>query len=249
MISKNLPNKTRVRVGTAGWSIPANIRPEFPIAGSALERYATRFNAVEINSSFYRPHKHSTYENWASQVAEDFAFSVKLPRNISHHSRLRDIQEPLKRFAAEGSGLGCKLGCVLVQLPPSLAFFKPTTVMAFDLLRQAFACSIVCEPRHRSWFSCEVGEVFTNAAIARAAADPAICVPASVPGGDTDTCYYRLHGTPDIYYSDYGAKDIENYARSINEVKQTSEVWCIFDNTADGRAISNALSMQQQTAA
>ncbi|WP_155518861.1 DUF72 domain-containing protein, partial [Xanthomonas euvesicatoria] len=72
----------RVRCGCAGWSIPAADRAQFGEGASVLQRYATRFDAVEINSSFYRPHRASTYARWADSVPEDFRFSVKLPRSI-----------------------------------------------------------------------------------------------------------------------------------------------------------------------
>ena len=238
-------NQVCVRIGTAGWSIPANNRSEFSQTGTVLEKYATRFNAVEINSSFYRPHQLSTYKKWASQVPADFSFSVKLPRTITHHSKLIEIAQPLNLFAEQVSGLGSKLGCVLVQLPPSLAFSKPHSELAFAMLRQVFACSIVCEPRHRTWFSSDVDKFFLDAGVARVAADPALCSSASIPAGDMQTIYYRLHGSPDIYYSDYSIDSLKNYARLINDQKQSSALWCIFDNTASGRATSNALTMQQ----
>lgn len=232
-------------VGTAGWSIPANISTEFPNTGFSIEKYATRFNAVEINSSFYRPHKLSTYQKWASQVPGEFSFSVKLPRNMTHNSRLQNIDNALEQFAEQVSGLGSKLGCVLVQLPPTLVFSKPNTASAFVLLRQTFTCAIVCEPRHQTWFSNEVDEFLSGTGVARAAADPALSTQAAVPGGDDQTCYYRLHGAPDMYYSDYSVDKLQSYVRSISYQKNTSHVWCIFDNTASGHATTNALKMQQ----
>jgi uncharacterized protein YecE (DUF72 family) len=210
-----------------------------------LEKYATRFNAVEINSSFYRPHKPSTYEKWASQVPADFLFSVKLPRTITHHARLRDIDAPQNQFAIESGGLGGKLGCLLVQLPPSLAFSVVDSGIAFALIRKLFACPIVCEPRHQTWFTRDVDAFLKDHDVGRVAADPALCASASVPGGDPHTCYYRLHGSPRVYYSDYSANALQGYARAIAQLEQHSNAWCIFDNTADGCAFSNALALQQ----
>ena len=239
--------KIRVRIGTAGWSIPANNRSEFSQSGSLLEKYATRFNAVEINSSFYRPHTRRTYEKWASEVAADFSFSVKLPKSITHLSKLKDIDDLANQFAAEISGLGDKLGCVLVQLPPGLEFSLVHARRSFTLLRKLLRCHIVCEPRHRTWFTSQVDAFLIDADVARVAADPALCVSSSVPGGALHICYYRLHGSPHMYYSDYSARDLEGYAKSITELAQRAEVWCIFDNTANGWAFSNALWLQQLT--
>lgn len=108
----------RIRIGTAGWSVPAAHRGRFPEAGTLLERYAARFDAVEINSSFYRPHRPSTYARWAASVPAGFRFSLKLPREITHTRRLVEVAEPLDRFLGEVAALGERLGPVLVQLPP-----------------------------------------------------------------------------------------------------------------------------------
>jgi uncharacterized protein YecE (DUF72 family) len=232
------------RIGTAGWSIPANERSTLPQSGSVLEKYADCFNAVEINTSFYRPHKTTTYEKWATQVPPYFSFAVKLPRDITHHARLMDIDQPLRKFADEVIGLGEKLGCLLVQLPPSFAFSLALMRSAFSLLHTVFSCPIVCEPRHISWFSREVDWFLQDAGVTRAAADPALCPAAAVPGGDLHTSYYRLHGSPQMYYSDYSAVDIQNYARLIVEKKLSNSTWCIFDNTANGCAFSNAKIMK-----
>ena len=100
-----------IRIGTAGWSIPAAYRSRFPDSGSQLEKYAAELTAVEINSSFYRPHRRTTYERWADSVPAGFRFAVKLPRTITQDSKLQDCGELLDRFLAEVSGLGDKLGC------------------------------------------------------------------------------------------------------------------------------------------
>src|ERR1700749_132945 len=110
------------RVGTAGWSIPKTVGDAFPSPGSHLTRYAARFSAVEINSSFYRPHRPATYARWAASVQASFRFSVKLPRTITHERRLLECDDLLARFADEVANLGEKRGPVLIQLPPSLAF-------------------------------------------------------------------------------------------------------------------------------
>jgi len=103
-------------IGTAGWSIPALHAQAFAGTGTHLERYGAVLNAVEINSSFYRPHRQKTYARWAASVPEDFRFSVKLPRAITHHQRLTGFEADLARFQDEVSGLGRKLG--VIRRPP-----------------------------------------------------------------------------------------------------------------------------------
>ncbi|HEY9423039.1 MAG TPA: DUF72 domain-containing protein, partial [Thermoanaerobaculia bacterium] len=83
----------RILVGCAGWSLPRAEQAEFPETGSHLERYASRFGAVEINSSFHRPHRPATYARWSASVPASFRFSVKVPKTITHGLRLRDAGE------------------------------------------------------------------------------------------------------------------------------------------------------------
>src|SRR6478609_277012 len=98
-----------IRIGTAGWSIPRQVADRFPAEGTSLERYATRFAATEINSSFHRPHRISTWERWRDSVPESFRFSVKLPKTITHERKLVECHEQLDEFMAQAGVLGEKL--------------------------------------------------------------------------------------------------------------------------------------------
>src|SRR4051812_37944053 len=163
-----------VRVGCAGWSIPREHAGLFPEAGSHLVRYAQRFPAVEVNSSFYRPHRPSTYARWAAETSEDFAFSIKVPKEVTHKRRLADADEPLDRFLAETAALGAKRGPLLIQLPPSLAFDAGTARSFFAGLRHRYGGTVACEPRHPSWFESEADRLLSDREVARVAADPAV---------------------------------------------------------------------------
>ncbi len=168
-------------------------------------------SAVEINSSFYRPHRVETYQRWAATTPPRFRFSVKLPRAITHDARLRNVREPLERFLAEAGGLGPKLAVVLVQLPPSLAFDARTAGGFFGRLRASFDGAVVCEPRHASWFTPSADQRLAEWHVCRAAADPAPHPAASTPGGWSGSGiaapgavrYYRWHGSPRMYWSRY----------------------------------------------
>jgi hypothetical protein len=112
-----------VRIGCTGWAIPTGSAEAFPSTGSHLARYAGRLAAVEISSSFYRHHRPDTYARWAATVPPGFRFAVKLPRAVTHDARLGPDGLPaLDRFLAEAAHLGDRLGPLLAQLPPSLAF-------------------------------------------------------------------------------------------------------------------------------
>lgn len=238
------------RIGTAGWAIPAASRDGFPAAGTGLERYAARFNAAEINSSFHRPHRPATYERWAACVPADFAFAVKLPKAITHGARLIATADLLAGFAAEVAGLGGKLGVILVQLPPSLALDPSAAGQFFEQLRNAIpAADIACEPRHVSWFTAEANALLAGLQVARVAADPALVPIAGQPGGWAGLCYRRLHGSPTIYRSSYDARVLEAIAGDMAKRPAGVRDWCIFDNTASGAALANALDLQALVAA
>lgn len=234
------------RIGTAGWSIRQEHRREFPPEGSHLERYAARFKAVEINSSFYRPHRRATYERWADAVGEDFRFAVKLPKTISHARFAVGLEPLIERFADEVAGLGDKLGMILIQFPPSLAFDEALAVRFFTALGHSLPpCRLACEPRHPSWLGKEADAMFDPLRIVRVAADPAILADAGMPGGWMGARYHRLHGSPKIYYSSYDPSRLEAL-RAILTVEASAGVdpWCIFDNTALGFATANALELR-----
>ncbi len=239
---------TVFRIGTAGWSVPTALTQAFPPGPSHLARYAGRFNAVEINSSFYRPHRPQTYARWSATVPEDFRFSVKLPRTITHDARLDGGGGLLDTFLAEAGSLGARLGPLLVQLPPSLAFNTAVTGRFFESLRSRFDGAVVCEPRHRTWFRAEAEALLIAHGIARAAADPAIVPEAGVPGGAMDLVYVRLHGSPKMYYSAYPAAYLATLAERL-AAYPAREAWCVFDNTAEGAAPVNALALFRLMAA
>jgi uncharacterized protein YecE (DUF72 family) len=233
-------------IGCAGWSIPKDSADQFAAAGSHLERYASRFNAVEINSSFYRPHLRATYLRWAASVPGSFRFSVKLPRAITHASRLRDARAPLEAFLDQAGGLGEKLGCLLVQLPPSARFDAEVAEEFFALLRSLHSGPVVLEPRHASWFTTQADALLAKKIVGRVAADPpAGSEFAALPGGNHDATYFRLHGSPKIYYSTYSDLYLAALAERLHTTDTRSGVWCIFDNTASGAAAKNALVLTE----
>lgn len=228
-----------VRIGCAGWSVPKESAPAFPAEGSHLERYASVFPCVEINSSFYRPHQPKTYLRWAETVPEHFRFSVKLPKEISHKLRLRKAEAPLQRFLEEVSHLGRKLGPILIQLPPSFAWKEEDVGPFLELLRNRFEGKLAIEPRHKTWFNASVEATLNLFQVARVAADPAVVSMAAEPGGWPGFVYYRLHGSPEMYYSAYSPEHLDTLSERLAGLSVPA--WCIFDNTALGAATEDAL--------
>lgn len=233
------------RIGCAGWSLGSAERALFDAGDSMLARYATRFDAVEVNSSFYRPHKRATYRRWADSVPAGFRFSVKMPKTITHEMGLRGVGDPLDRFLGEVEGLGPKLGGLLIQLPPSLAFDARVASTFFAMLRRRTAVPLACEPRHASWFTPSVEAMLRDRGVTRVAADPAPVAGAEHVAGGGTWRYWRWHGSPDRYYSRYDDAALIHLAAAVRtETPKGVVPWLIFDNTANGQATTNAMSLQ-----
>jgi uncharacterized protein YecE (DUF72 family) len=240
-------NSLFLRIGTAGWSIPSQYNGDMPAGGSHLERYARRLTAVEINSSFHRPHQGKTYQRWAQSTPSNFRFSAKLPKTMTHEQRLAGCGALLDRFAEEVAGLGDKLGAVLVQLPPKLVLEKRVASRFFREVRKRIDAPIACEPRHASWFTPDVNAWLAERGVARVASDPAPVPEGREPGGWSGLVYYRWHGSPRVYYSDYDPAALAALAKRLDEqIGRGIPTWCILDNTASGAALGNALALTAQ---
>lgn len=245
---KHAPATRDIRIGCAGWSLPRDAWPSFPANGSHLERYAAKLNAAEINSSFYRPHQRKTYARWADSVPAGFRFSVKLPKTITHEKRLQDCGALLGEFLEQAAGLGKRLGCLLVQLPPSLVWDEDVTGRFLEVLREAHAGPVALEARHPGWFSEEASRQLASHGVARVLADPVMFDAGRWPGGDPRLVYVRLHGSPRMYYSAYPRGVLDALAVRLQiAAASDAAVWCVFDNTASGAAISDALYTMQAT--
>jgi uncharacterized protein YecE (DUF72 family) len=234
---------TNVRIAAAGWAVPRAVAEAFPVEGSALQRYAARFDAVEINTSFHRPHRPATYERWAQATPPGFRFAAKVPRTITHQAKLVDCENLLAGFLVEVSWLGDKLGPLLVQLPPSLQFDAAVAERFFGRLRTQFAGVVVCEPRHATWFGEEADRLLRDQRVGRVAADPAPHPAAAAPGGWPGVAYWRLHGSPRMYFSSYDETALRILAGTLRSSAAT-QTWCVFDNTASGAAAADALGLQ-----
>lgn len=235
-----------IRIGTAGWSIPRASAFRFDTTGTHLERYARVLRAVEINSSFYRPHAATTYARWRDSTPPDFRFAVKMPKTITHELRLENAREPLAAFLAQTDGLGRKRGPILVQLPPSLQFDAAVASAFLDLVRAVYDGPLVCEPRHATWFADPAEALLDRYRIARVAADPPPVPAAAVPAGWKRFVYFRLHGSPRMYWSRYDENVIASLTETLHGIQTTEDVWCVFDNTATGAATENAWELHER---
>ena len=241
-------------VGTAGWTIPrqhAGLFPALPEdeTRSHLERYASRLRGVEINSSFHRPHRRATWERWAAATPDGFRFAVKAPKTVTHDAKLVDADGALRKFFEAVSALGGKLGPVLFQLPPKLAFDEAVAEKFFTTVRGLHPGAVVLEPRHASWFNDAADGLLRRFEVARVAADPPKgSESAAVPGGWGGLRYWRLHGSPRTYYSNYEDEWLRAFAERMRTNAKSiaaKETWVIFDNTTLGHAAANAVWLDE----
>lgn len=234
-----------VLTGCAGWSISSAAADAFPAGASHLARYAKVLPAVEINTSFYRPHRPATYARWRDSVPEDFRFCVKMPKEMSHLRGLRDCGALLEKFMAEAGELRHKLGCLLLQLPPKLAYDAAAAQDFLGRLRDMTEVAVMCEPRHASWFAPAPAALLAAHDVGYVEPDPRLHAP---PRQECATVYLRLHGSPRIYYSDYPEEYLDALAERIAVLRRDHTVWCVFDNTAEGAALPNALTLRSRLA-
>ena len=231
-------------IGTAGWSIPGKHAHYSPGEGTHLQRYSRILNCAEINSCFYREHKPETYAKWAAAVPQDFRFAVKAPRSVTHEGLLSPETQPLlQRFLEQTGSLAEKRGPVLLQVPPSLEFDALEAAKFFAVFRKLHRGLAAFEPRHASWFSGEAEALLREFEIARVAADPVVVPEAAQPAGWPGLVYYRLHGSPRKYYSSYSDEYLQSLTVDITQAREAATTWCIFDNTASGTAIVNAIDL------
>ena len=231
----------RVYVGCATWAVGAANDHLLPhVSGGNLARYAARLTAAEVNSSFHREHRPATWGRWARSVGPSFRFSVKLPKSVTHERRLVDVDALLDGFATGVRLLGEKLAVVLVQLPPSLAFDADTFDAFHQRLVERVPVPAALEPRHPSWFDKGVDSFLADRRVARVGADPAVVPSAAEPGGWAGLRYLRLHGSPVTYRSAYDRQFLRSLADRLNPGD-----WCIFDNTASGAALPNAVELSR----
>ena len=168
-----------------------------------------------------------------------------MPKWLTHERCLEDTGPELARFFREISGLGRKLGCVLVQLPPGLAYDPRTVEAFFTAVRACYRGALVCEPRHPTWFTGAADRRMDAHNVGRVAADPSCGPLGDEPGGSSRIAYFRLHGSPVMYHSSYAEEFLGELTEKIQALA-ARPVWCVFDNTARGAATINGLELSDR---
>jgi uncharacterized protein YecE (DUF72 family) len=231
-----------VHIGTSGWSYPhwdGVLYPPGSAPSDRLATYAAHFDTVELNASFYRWPRESTFAGWRSRLRPGFLLSVKAPRGLTHGKRLYAPEAWIDRIVSCWHQLGDRRGVLLVQLGPGQV--RDDERLAFFLSRLPPWLRVAVEFRHPSWHHEDVFALLQEHAAAYCVMSGANlpCVLRATTG----FVYLRLHG-PDhqhLYGGSYLADDLSWWADRIREWAATGrDVFAYFNNDGDGHAVRNA---------
>ncbi len=200
--------------------------------------YAGHFNTLELNVTFYRFPTVKALEGWHSKAPHVFVFSAKVPRDITHYKKLINIQAPLEDFyGLLQTGLAEKLGCVLFQMPPSFSYSEERLQAVINAAKKGF--NNVVEFRHESWWRQDVLQtlqqhniIFSGVSFPKIQNDDAVL--------NGDSCYYRFHGVPKLFYSEYDEAFLNKIHSQIQDSDNVEKAFLYFNNTASTAALKNA---------
>jgi uncharacterized protein YecE (DUF72 family) len=228
--------KSRLWFGTSGLVLPVPNKQSFPPnfrAGTRLTFYASLFNSLEVNSSFYRIPLPKTFSKWTAEVPEDFRFTVKLWQGITHEPQLSFNPADVDKFMHAANQLETKKGCLLIQLPPSLKADKADQLLYLleRIKRSQQDWKLAVEFRNRTWYTFEVDNLLGKFQTTRVLHD----MPASKimeTTGDLPFVYLRFHGPAGDYKGGYGKAILKEYAEMIQAWQAAGkEVYVYFNNT------------------
>jgi uncharacterized protein YecE (DUF72 family) len=206
--------------------------------------YCQHFNTIEINSSFYRQPSPKSFSTWYNDSPDDFLFSIKAPRTITHYKRFIDAKEELNSFyEVINEGLREKLGCVLFQVPPGFLYTEERMELVLSSMKKGF--NNVFEGRQISWWNAAALQEFKKHQITFSG----ISYPSALPDDviqDIDPVYYRFHGKPELYKSEYSEAQLRDFAEAVKDAHK--QVYVYFNNTWGGSALKNSRQLIEITA-
>lgn len=219
-----------------------SLYPEDAKSKDFLTLYSQEFNSVEINSTFYRKPTAKTLLKWVDETPDDFKFFIKIPKTISHEKRLKDCKEEISEFCVHiHSHLEKKLAGFLYQFPPS---FKNTSENIDLILKNIdFNYVNVIEFRHESWWNNEIYIVLKEHHIVFSGVSFPGNLPEDVIDQHPEILYYRLHGKPVLYKSEYSEEFLKNLSDKIESSKKKT-AFVFFNNTWGTAAIKNGLYLK-----
>ncbi|HWJ29239.1 MAG TPA: DUF72 domain-containing protein [Flavisolibacter sp.] len=206
-----------------------------------FQYYTRHFSTIEINNTFYRFPELKLFENWYIKAPDDFSFSVKVPRTITHYQQFKETENQLADFYdLTKAGLKEKLGCILFQLPPQIHY---SAEKLDSIVRQMniFFRNVI-EFRHISWWRKDVIDILHQHNISFCG----VSYPGLIndPLVNTAFPYYRFHGVPKLYYSSYDHAFLDQIVAQIKQ-RDVTDAYLYFNNTASAAAIENAKYVQK----
>jgi uncharacterized protein YecE (DUF72 family) len=242
-----------LRTGTSGIVVPGP-KATFPEAYQATSRltyYATLFNSVEINSTFYRLPQPKTFAAWAAETGPEFDFTLKLWRDITHTTALAEDLSGLVRFLAAARELGPKKGCLLLQFPPSNTIRQlhavSTLLTALAAADPAQEWRKAVEFRHPSWYADDTFDLLDQHGASLVLHDKGPARNARLNEG-ADFVYLRFHGPQGNYRESYEPDFLHDQAEQIHEyLQEGKDVYAYFNNTM-GAAFDNAQDLYRLVA-
>ena len=236
--------------GTSGLVLPVKNKLEYPEeyrSKSRLHFYSTLFNSIEVNSIFYKLPRRQTIERWGNEVTDDFRFTFKLSKEITHCKDLDFDKSALKNFFEVVHVPDKKMGCILIQFPGKISAdysSKLKKLLTFISKYTANSCwHLAVEFRHLSWYSASTEKLLDHF--------NAACVIHDIKSFATDrftnckTIYIRFHGTEKNYRGSYADSLLENYASRIKKwLNEDCTVYAYFNNTL-GPAVQNLMTLNK----
>jgi uncharacterized protein YecE (DUF72 family) len=211
-----------------------------------FEYYCEHFNTVELNVTFYRFPKPDDLKGWFDRSPDDFKFTVKAPRLITHYKRFHNAKRETGDFYNSVTrGLKEKLGCILFQLHPGMVYSEENLDRILETLDHSHTNVIEC--RHPSWWCDEVMKILKREHVTFCS----ISYP-DLPDDVYKTApvmYYRFHGVPQLYLSSYSKRKLNTIAEKIQGFRAVKDVYCYFNNDIEVAAVSNAQTLQDITEA
>jgi uncharacterized protein YecE (DUF72 family) len=232
-----------VRIGTSGIVLPIT-KPQFPEEfqdRSRLHYYSSIFNTLEINSSFYKIPQAKTFSKWSHDVNENFRFSVKLWKGITHTKFLDYSEQDINLFLTSINPMQSKAGCILIQFPASIKIQYLSKIESIlDRIKKIDQkWKLAIELRHQSWYCDQAYKIFQRYNASIVLHDmPGSATPFEYLG--THFIYRRFHGHEGKYAGGYSYEQLALYASQIQQWKKSiADIYIYFNNTL-GKAFDNA---------
>jgi uncharacterized protein YecE (DUF72 family) len=236
-----------VFIGTSGWSHDhwkQRFYPEGLAKSRWFEFYASRFNCVEINATFYRRFANDVFSKWHDQAPEGFRYVLKIPRLISHRHHLINMQNEIRQFEKSCRLLQDRFGLMLLQLPPSMPYEPERLRKILHSLDEPSRIAI--EFRDARWVTDDTLSLLAHYdAVYCNPDEPEQPLSKYLTGS---TAYLRLHGRRQWYADNYTDRELTDIAQTVDDMQSSGaeDIYIFFNNDYEAQAPANATLLKQK---